>query len=93
MVPRFLQNTHACSLLAPQNYKFFDLRILATLSWSKIKMRLHKIRRYAKVIVVSITFYSTSCLGQETAKGRFVLRARCHLSLTHSEDFTLSLFC
>ena len=46
----------------------------------------------ARVIV--ITFYSRSCLGQETAKGPFGLRVKlppAHLSTTHRGAFTLSL--
>ena len=41
-----------------------------------------------------ITFYSPSCLGQETAKGSFGLRVKlppAHLSTTHDGGFTLSL--
>ena len=37
-------------------------------------------------IVIVITFYSPSCLGQETAKGPFGLRVKlrpAHLSTTH----------
>ena len=46
------------------------------------------------VIVILITFYSPSCLGQETAKGPFGLRVKLpptHLSTTHDGCFTLSL--
>ena len=46
------------------------------------------------VIVIVITFYSPSCLGQETAKGPFGLRVKlppAHLSTTHDGGFTLSL--
>ena len=46
------------------------------------------------VIVIVITFYSPSCLGQETAKGPFGLRVKlppAHLSTTHGGGFTLSL--
>ena len=42
----------------------------------------------------AITFYSPSCLGQETAKGPFDLRVKvppAHLSTTHGGGFTLSL--
>ena len=45
-------------------------------------------------IVIVITFYSTSCLGQETVKGPFGLRVKlppAHLSTTHGGGFTLSL--
>ena len=45
-------------------------------------------------IVIVITFYSPSCLGQETAKGPFDLRVKlppAHLSTTHGGGFTLSL--
>ena len=45
------------------------------------------------VIVIVITFYSPSCLGQETAKGPFGLRVKlppAHLSTTHGGGFTLS---
>ena len=45
-------------------------------------------------IVVVITFYSPSCLGQETAKEPFGLRVKLppvHLSTTHDGGFTLSL--
>ena len=45
-------------------------------------------------IVIVITFYSPSCLGQETAKGPFGLRVKlspAHLSTTHSGGFKLSL--
>ena len=44
--------------------------------------------------VIVITFYSPSCLGQETAKGRFGLRVKlppAHLSTTQGGGFTLSL--
>ena len=44
--------------------------------------------------VIVITFYSPSCLGQETAKGPFGLRVKlppAHLSITHDGGFTLSL--
>ena len=46
------------------------------------------------VIVIVITFYSPSCLGQETAKGPFGLRVNlppANLSTTHGGGFTLSL--
>ena len=46
------------------------------------------------VIVIVITFYSPSCLGQETAKGSFGLRVKlppAHLSTTHDGGFTQSL--
>ena len=39
-------------------------------------------------VVIVITFYSPSCLGQETAKGLFGLRVKlppAHLSTTHDE--------
>ena len=45
-------------------------------------------------IVIVITFYSPSCLGQETAKGPFGLLVKlppAHLSTTHGGGFTLSL--
>ena len=45
-------------------------------------------------IVIVITFYSPSCLGQETAKGAFGLLVKlppAHLSTTHGGGFTLSL--
>ena len=48
----------------------------------------------AIVIVIVITFYSPSCLGQETAKWPFGLRVKlppAHLSTTHGGGFTLSL--
>ena len=48
--------------------------------------------RYANVIVIA--FYSSSCLGQETAKGPFGLRVKlppAHLFTTHGGGFTLSL--
>ena len=44
--------------------------------------------------VIVITFYSPSCLGQETAKGPFGLLVKlppAHLSTTHGGGFTLSL--
>ena len=44
--------------------------------------------------VIVITFYSPSCLGQETAKGPFGLRVKlppAHLSTTLGGGFTLSL--
>ena len=43
--------------------------------------------------VIVITFYSPSCLGQETAKGPFGLPVKlppAHLSTTHGGGFTLS---
>ena len=43
---------------------------------------------------IAITFYSPSCLGQETAKGPFGLRVKlphAHLSTTHGGGFILSL--
>ena len=46
------------------------------------------------VIVVLITFYSPSCLGQETAKGPYGLRVKlppAHLLTTHGGGFTMSL--
>ena len=46
------------------------------------------------VIVIVITFYLPSCLGQETAKGPFGLRVKlppAHLSTTHGGGFTQSL--
>ena len=45
-------------------------------------------------IVIVITFYSPSCLGQETAKGPFGLRVKlppAHLSTTHGGGFALFL--
>ena len=50
--------------------------------------------RQIRVIVNVITFYSPSCLGQETAKGPFGLRVKqppAHLSATHGGGFTLFL--
>ena len=44
--------------------------------------------------VIVITFYSPSCLGQETPKGPFGLRVKlppAHLSTTHGGGFTQSL--
>ena len=49
---------------------------------------------YLGRFVIVITFYSPSCLGQETAKGPFGLRVKLppgHLSTTHDGGFTLSL--
>ena len=46
------------------------------------------------LIVVAITFYSSSCLGLKTTTGPFGLRVKlppAHLSTTHSGGFTLSL--
>ena len=46
------------------------------------------------LIVIVITFYSPSCLGQETTKGPFGLRVKlplAHLSTTHGRGFTQSL--
>ena len=46
------------------------------------------------IIVIAITFYSPSCLGQETTKGPFGLRVKlppAYLSTTHGRGFTLSL--
>ena len=45
-------------------------------------------------IVIVITFYSPSSLGQETAKGPFGLPVKlppAHLSTAHGGGFTLSL--
>ena len=53
-----------------------------------------ELRKQVKVIVIVITFYSPSCLGQETAKGPFGLRVKlppAHLSTTHGGGFTQSL--
>ena len=50
-------------------------------------------KTFHKVIV--ITFFSPSCLGQETAKGPFDLRVElqpANLSTTHGRGFTLSFF-
>ena len=50
----------------------------------------------AYVIAIVITFYSPSCLGQETAKGPCGLRVKlppARLSTTHGGGFTLSLSC
>ena len=47
----------------------------------------------AKIVII-ITFYSSSCLGQETAKEPFGLRVKlppAHLSTTHGVGFTQSL--
>ena len=47
------------------------------------------------VIVIVITFYSPTWLGQETAKGPFGLWVKlppAHLSTTHGGSFTLSLY-
>ena len=44
--------------------------------------------------VIESTFYSPSCLGQETAKVPFGLRVKlppAHLSTTHGGGLTLSL--
>ena len=49
---------------------------------------------FGKINIFVITFYSPSCLGQETAKGPFDLRVKlpaAHLSTTHGGGFTLSL--
>ena len=49
---------------------------------------------YKKMYVIVITFYSPSCLGQETAKGPFGLQVKlppAHLSTTHTGGFTQSL--
>ena len=45
-------------------------------------------------LVIAITFYSPSCLGQETTKGPFGLRVKlppAHVSTTHGGGFILSL--
>ena len=50
--------------------------------------------KFWDIIVIVITFYSPSCLGQETAKGPFGLRVKlppAHLSTTHGGGFTQSL--
>ena len=47
-----------------------------------------------QLLIIVITFYSPSCLGQETAKGPFDLRVKlppAHQSTTHGGGFTLSL--
>ena len=52
------------------------------------------LRCFGKKILIVITFYLPSCVGQETAKGPFGLRVKlppAHLSITHGEGFTLSL--
>ena len=58
------------------------------------KMLRHLNWLHGPVIVIVITLYSPSCLGQETAKGPFGLRVKlppAHLSTTHDGSFTLSL--
>ena len=52
-------------------------------SWDRVKVK------------IVITFYSPSCLDQETAKGFFGLRVKvppAHLSTTHDGGFTQSLW-
>ena len=47
-----------------------------------------------KIIVIAITFHSSSCLGQETPKGPFGFRVKlqiAHLSATPGERFSLFL--
>ena len=54
----------------------------------------HDKAEHCRIILIVITFYSPSCLGQETAKGPFGLRVKLppgHLSTTHGGGFTLSL--
>ena len=49
---------------------------------------------FRMIIVIVITLYLPSCLGQETAKGPFGLQVKlppAHLSITLGGDFTLFL--
>ena len=58
----------------------------------RVKPKTIAIRIHSFLIV--ITFYSPSCLGQETAMGPFGLRVKLppvHLTTTHGGGFTLSL--
>ena len=64
-----------------------------------IKIGIHSFLAWRSAIkgtvVIVITFYSPSCLGQETAKGPFGLRVKlppAHLSTTHGGGFTQSLW-
>ena len=46
------------------------------------------------MFVIVITFYLSSCLGQETTNGPFGLRVKlppAHLSTTHGEDLILAV--
>ena len=66
----------------------------ADLRSSPSRISLLNLPVYKLCIVIVITFYSPSCLGQETAKGSFGLRVKlppAHLSTTHGGGFTLSL--
>ena len=57
-------------------------------------LRLLESSSTTQTALIVITFYSPSCIGQETAKGPFgfqVKRPPAHLSTTHDGGFTLSL--
>ena len=59
-----------------------------------LKNVIYQLLQQRASIVIVITFYSPSCLGQETAKGPFGLRVKLppvHLSTTQGGGFTLSL--
>ena len=69
--------------------------VLQTLSRFQKAEKEENVKLYhVATIVIVITFYSPSCLGQETAKWPFGLRVKlppAHLSTTHDGGFTLSL--
>ena len=80
-------------------YNFLELQnsqfcwLTSTLRSKKDQQSLQE-KAVTKTNIIVITFYSPSCLGQETAKGPFGLRVKlppAHLSTTHGGGFTLVL--
>ena len=82
--------------------KLLDVTLDCKLTWKlhftrttrKATTALMQCRKIVGKIVIVITFYSPSCLGQETAKGPFGLRVKLPpalLSTTYNGGFTLLL--
>ena len=92
---RQLKNVLAVVQIEKQKFaflllQFYDAAKTGKKSFSEANIAFRN--KHCNVIV--ITFYSPSCLGQETAKGPFGHRVKlppAHLSTTHGGGFMLSL--
>ena len=89
---RLLTNPHsAMSFIIECCFLFSSFMLFVVNIWFHIFWGKGNLITVVELIV--ITFYSPSCLGQETAKGPFGLRVKlppAHLSTTHDGSFTLS---
>ena len=95
---KMLKKAMYYDFLTKFNPKMQDFKRVLDLTWNKESdffSWLSNIKNFVIVIIaVVITFYSPSCLDQETAKGPFDLQVKlppAHLSTTHGGGFILSL--